>query len=94
MRHHEDLKRLIGGLLTEIGSGWFTKSSEKQKVVANVCDFQRKFEVELANEFEKIEYKPELIIVASFVEKMPNLGGLARTCEVAIIICRILVLHS
>ena len=65
--------------MTEIGSGWFTKSSEKQKVVANVCDFQRKFEVELANEFEKIEYKPELII-----EKMPNLGGLARTCEVAL----------
>lgn len=70
--------------------------ARKRKTSVQICDetideatqhvYQKKIipksETFLNVESESISSKSELIVVASLIDRIPNLGGLSRTCEI------------
>ena len=69
---------------------FFVEDEEKQdllkKFEMKTLDFQRKYRPEFSLMTEEKESSKrkrlDIIIMASLIDKAPNLGGLARTCEV------------
>ena len=69
---------------------YFIEDEEKlilqKKFEEKTLDFQRKYKPEFSLITEEIESSKikrlDIIIMASLIDKAPNLGGLARTCEV------------
>lgn len=67
----------------------FFFSTEKNEELRNDClvDLQKKIVPDKLAIFnngdcEKIKNNESIIVVASLVERIPNLGGIARTCEI------------
>ncbi|EDW83416.1 uncharacterized protein Dwil_GK22831 [Drosophila willistoni] len=64
---------------TELSSLVTTTNANVQRKMNPRCDIYPKDDLATADE-KATDY--ELIVVASLIDKLPNLGGLARTCEV------------
>ncbi|XP_033232052.1 uncharacterized protein LOC117183015 [Belonocnema kinseyi] len=62
-----------------------TKFAEKEDILSNDLDYfdlQKKIIPEKSPGSNEINKEEGIIVIASLVEKVPNLGGIARTCEI------------
>ncbi|XP_054262718.1 probable methyltransferase TARBP1 [Macrosteles quadrilineatus] len=67
-----------------IPPSWVAKATADAEVEVEALAMQKKF-VPWKNmfpEMEGVSSRTQLIVVASLIDKLPNLGGLTRTCEI------------
>ena len=75
----------------KIASNWrfvFDVEKELKEINNNInndIDFQKKYrplDTNIYHDFSKKRKRHDIIVVASLIDKAPNLGGLTRTCEI------------
>ncbi|KNC36275.1 hypothetical protein PFLG_01328 [Plasmodium falciparum RAJ116] len=84
----KEIKRNITNISSEINDDIIILENILEK---NKNNYQKKFDpisniIEIHNEFRKNylnnKKKNDLIVIASLIDKLPNLAGLCRTCEI------------
>jgi len=74
----------------KISSNWrFVFDTEEElnslQLIDSNIDFQKKYrplDTNIYHDFSKKRKRHDIIVVASLIDKAPNLGGLTRTCEI------------